>query len=53
MLTLELVGGEELGPVLLGDKVLDLLPAHVDAVVEVATPEHVVVRKNMATLKVE
>ena len=53
VLALELVGGEELGPVLLGDQVLDLLPAHVDAVVEVAAPEHVVMGKNMATLKVE
>ena len=50
VLALELVSGQKLGPVLLGDKLLHLLPAHVDAVVEVTAPEHVVVRKNMTAL---
>ena len=50
MLAPELVSGQELLPALLGHQLLDLLPAHVDAVVEVATPKHIVVRENMATL---
>ena len=50
MLALELVSGQKLGPVLLGDQLLHLLPAHVDAVVEVTAPEHVVVRKDMTAL---
>ena len=47
----QLVSGQELGPVLLGDQLLHLRPGHVDAVVEVPAPEHVVVGENMTTLR--
>ena len=35
----DLIGGEECGPVALGHEPLDAVPAHVDAVVEVAAPD--------------
>ena len=42
--TPDLIGGEECGPVALGHEPLDVVPAHVDAVVEVAAPkDHTIV----------
>ena len=49
--TSQLVGGEELSPVLLDHQLLHLRPGHVDPVVEVSAPEHVVVRQNVSTLE--
>ena len=46
----ELVCRQQLGPVLLGDQLLHLRPGHVDPVVEVPAPEHVVMGQNMTTL---
>lgn len=51
LLVKELVAGRQRVPVLLPDQLLHLLVGQVDAVVEVAAPENVVVRVEQATLE--
>ena len=48
---LELIGLEQRFPLLGRDQGLHVLPGHVDAIVEVSAPEHVVVTHERSSLK--
>lgn len=50
-LQLELIEFQKFLPVLAFDKIEDFFVSEIDAVVEIATPEHVVVGKNVLSLR--